>query len=173
MKKIRADQLMFENLGYFCNIVCQRNSLIALFCAFIRNRDLQWWQAPETHMPPLLHLSNIASFLKFPSKHQWLPGKSSSILQQLNIIWTAIIQQTDNWGSGNLWIYSPIKISNPVRYKLALIKSVKLFQNTNTSVRLSNHFMHWGLIRATRCSRTLYLSTFYILPPLEVLLVGF
>lgn len=38
-----------------------------ILCACVRNRDQQWWQAAETHMPPPLHLSNIASFLKFPS----------------------------------------------------------------------------------------------------------
>lgn len=53
------------------------------------------------------------------------------------------------------------------------LKSVTalLFQNTDSSVRLPGHSIHWGLIRGTRCARTLYLSTF--LPPLEVLLVGF
>lgn len=137
-----------------------------ILCASVRNRDLQWWQAAETHMPPLLHLSNIASFLKFPSTpsmaswqkaHQFC---SSYTLAEQLLSNRLITERVETYGS-------PPQSKSQTRFAPNLpLKSVTvlLFQNTDTSVELPDRSTYWGLIRATRCARVFwYLCTFYLL----------
>lgn len=126
-----------------------------ILCANVRNQELQWWQAAHTHMPPLLHLSNIASFLKFPSTTamaSWV--KAHQFCSSYTLSEQLLSNRLDHWERRDLWICSSIKISNPARCEPAF-KSVivLLFQYTDTSVGLSDHSTHWGLIRATRCAR--------------------